>query len=146
MTVLASVPLGKRPCDCLDICGDDPAVRTGRAAVCQAKIARDREMAEISERMDLQRELAEQAAIECLRFGAQVRPIDGSDWLDISGDIERLILTEDPVPPAISALARAARYLVLTKRAEQHPTHLYVLRMLPPGGRRSTDRPSATPT
>jgi len=140
MTARASVPLGQRPCDCLDICGDDPAVSTGRASVCQAKIARDREMAEISERMGLERELAMQAAIDCLRFGAEVRQIDSVHWLDITSPMS----SAAQVPAA--GLARAARYLVLTKRAEQHPTLPNLLRVLPKSGRRSTDRTAATPT
>lgn len=121
MTARASVPVVQRACDCLDVCGDDPDVRTGRAAVCQAKLARDREMAEISERMELQPLLAQKGAQMILLLSAQYQHFEGTRWFCLQAAKPGDRLAED--------LANAVRYLLLTKNAERHPTEEHLVRL-----------------
>jgi len=107
----------QRPCDCTCRCGDDPAIAKGLAARCERARQLDRERAEISERMALQPVLALEAALaRCKRAGfSKHRP--GHEWFSLAF--------------ATPELAQAARYLVLTRQAEPHPTVPHLVRMTP---------------
>lgn len=125
-----------RPCDCLDRCGDDPDMHTGRVAVCARKRQRDRELAEAAERLHLQHAIAIDAAVRCVRFGAPTEWGQGLEWF-------RTDAPERCAQPHAD-VARAARYLLLSNRALSHPTLPGLLCLVDPPQRRRTDRGAIT--
>lgn len=122
---VAAVALPKRVapdrCDCLIHCGDDPWLTDGRAQPCAAKVARDREAAEIQRRFALQRQIADGAAVRSVEFGAPSVWIAGLQWFDTA--------VPSTAQPA-AEVARAAEYLVLRRMAEQHPHKPHLVRIL----------------
>lgn len=129
-------PLPKRqagphePCDCLIFCGDDPWLAEGKARPCAAKVKRDHEAAEACERMRLQQDLAASAALSCIRSCAP------SEW---HGQFQWFRVDEPArLNQPHADVARAARYLLLSERAINHPTRPGLLRLVETN-RRCTD-------
>jgi len=92
-------------------------VAEGSARECDYSIKLRRELADVTERFALERELATEAALGRVRFGSVAHQVDGDEWL----------ATAD----AAVHMTQAIRYLVLMKRAEQHPTQPHLVRLLP---------------
>lgn len=125
------------PCDCLDLCGDDPRVRAGKLPLCPEGQQRKRDLAEAGERFALQRDLALDGALALLR--AEAEPYTGTDgitWLCIDAGI---------LPAERAALARAARYLLLTRNAVQHPSRPTLLRLVGPATQQGPSGPVRNP-
>lgn len=113
-----------RPCDCLDYCGDDPAITAGRAAPCERKLRHERDLREGAERMHLQHAIALEAALRCIRAAAPVEAADGVDYHRID--------KPELLGQAHADVARAARFLLLSQRAAQHPEQPGLLRLITP--------------
>ena len=127
-------PRAGRQCDCLLYCGDDQALHDGRADPCADKVERDRTTAEAIERMTLQRDIAADRARRTLRLGARTVPLEGCDWFTLQNP--------EFLPPPDADVTRAARYLLLMRLAEQHPTQPHLLRLIttPPRDLRSSGK------
>ena len=111
-------------CDCTNYCGDDPNVFNGKAQPCQASAALQAKREEASEHLLLAFELADKWAHEVLASATTEVLDNGHPYADtkpkhLKGDKAEL-----------ADIAKAARFLVLGKRAEQHPTKPHLLRIL----------------
>lgn len=118
-----------RACDCLDRCGDDPAIGDGRADPCQRFRDRERRYAELSEIHRLQLELARHGALQVLEncVVCEVSVIDSWAWIDIR---HALALQAGTVrADQVARVRNAARYLVHTGDAMQHPTQPHLVRL-----------------
>lgn len=120
---------GWRQCDCLDHCGDDPALRDGRADPCQHYRDRARREAEAVDMHRLQHELARHGALQQLErcVPCEVSVIEGWAWIDVR---HTLGLQAGTLPADQAARVRnAARYLVHIGEAVQHPTLPHLVRL-----------------
>jgi hypothetical protein len=110
------------PCDCLCRCGDDPRLARGQAKPCEYSVAQARQLAEVARRMELQRDLADMAALRLARDAQPAVWADSSAWLDAA---------TPPTSRAASQVAMALEYLLLRRLAERHPQHPNLVRISP---------------
>jgi hypothetical protein len=109
----------EEPCDCTVHCGDDPRLQRGQAKACPAKVERERLAAETTRRMELQRSIADTAALTLVRYRPRAAWANACEWFDCT-----------PSPrPTQSDLA--IEYLLLRRLAERHPQHPHLVRICP---------------
>jgi len=115
------------PCDCLNYCGDDGRVFNGQAQPCAASVALQTKREEASELNALAMQLAKESALESVRLVAHKVVSNGIVYFDITGAAGA---REGAANKWASTVKAAARFLVLAKHAEPHPTKPHMLRIL----------------
>jgi hypothetical protein len=116
-----------QPCDCLCYCGDDPRIERGQAKPCEYSVAQARQLAEVTRRMELQRSLADTAALTLVRYRPRAAWANACEWFDCT-----------PSPrPTQSDLA--IEYLLLRRLAERHPQHPHLVRISPAAPRPTSE-------
>lgn len=117
-----SVP-EQTPCDCLEYCGSDPALNTGKAYPCRHLVELQTSREEASELNTLAVKCSELWARAVLSMASIPVLSNGQIHIDTTpghGDDKQWLVRVN----------EAARLLVLLKKAEQHPTHPHLLRLL----------------